>query len=291
MGATGYVGRSALEALWAETVMAVRDVRALPDGRSLSVGDVVVNCAGSVGFDQPTLEAVNVELARDVARHAAAAGAHLIHVSSAAVFDGVRRGRVDEASSPQPVTAYGRSKARGEDAVRAALPEARIVRPSKVIGGDDPRRRLHALILHAGRGRPLPVPPREPLWANFVSSAQVGTGLREIALHCTTAPSVVHLTATVPWVELVSLLEAALGRPVGRLPRALTAASGRLAEVVARLPAHARPRHAQRLLEIWDLQEFTTSRTPVPADGLAQAIEQIARTYGLGVTRQERQRS
>jgi dTDP-4-dehydrorhamnose reductase len=65
---------------------------------------------------------------------AEAVGAHLVHVSSDAVFSG-RNSPYDEAAAPDPVTPYGAAKAAAETAVRAIAPGALIARTSLIIGG------------------------------------------------------------------------------------------------------------------------------------------------------------
>jgi dTDP-4-dehydrorhamnose reductase len=74
-----------------------------------------------------------VEGSRHVAEAAAAAGAHLVHLSSDAVFRG-RPMSYQESDRPDPITDYGRWKAEAEDAVCAALPTATIVRTSLLYG-------------------------------------------------------------------------------------------------------------------------------------------------------------
>ncbi len=93
---------------------------------AIGKADTVVNMIGSLyekGRD--SFQAVHVEEAARVARAARACGAkRFIHISSLA-------------ADKNCASAYGRSKAAGEDAVRAIFPEATIVRPSLVIGAED----------------------------------------------------------------------------------------------------------------------------------------------------------
>ncbi|AUW60090.1 complex I NDUFA9 subunit family protein [Sphingobium sp. SCG-1] len=90
--------------------------------RAVAGADVVVNLVGilSGAFDR-----VHREGAETVAKAATAAGVgSLVHVSAIGAD-------ADSAS------AYGRSKGQGEAAVRAALPQSIIVRPSIVFGRED----------------------------------------------------------------------------------------------------------------------------------------------------------
>jgi dTDP-4-dehydrorhamnose reductase len=56
----------------------------------------------------------------------------LIHLSTDLVFDG-EAGPYDEESAVSPLIAYGRWKARAEAAVREALPQAALLRPSLIV--------------------------------------------------------------------------------------------------------------------------------------------------------------
>jgi uncharacterized protein YbjT (DUF2867 family) len=87
--------------------------------------DVVVNLV-AILFERgrQTFPAVHVAGADAVARAAAAAGARMIHVSAIGA----------DANSPSH---YGRTKALGETAVRAAVPGAPIFRPSIMFGPED----------------------------------------------------------------------------------------------------------------------------------------------------------
>jgi dTDP-4-dehydrorhamnose reductase len=80
---------------------------------------------------------VNVSGARNVAVAAAAVGARLIHLSTDVVFAGDAGRPYVETDAPRPVTAYGRSKAEAEAAVRSAHPGAAIVRTSLIYGGPE----------------------------------------------------------------------------------------------------------------------------------------------------------
>ena len=77
--------------------------------------------------------AVNGEGAGNVAAACAEVGATLVHLSTDYVFSGRKDGYV-EADEPDPVNAYGRSKALGEARVRAAGGDWRIVRTSRLFG-------------------------------------------------------------------------------------------------------------------------------------------------------------
>lgn len=90
--------------------------------RLVQPGDAVVNL---VGVLKGNFHAVHGDAAETVARLAAEGGAGaLVHVSAIGA----------DADSP---SAYGRSKAAGEEKVRAAFPHATILRPSILFGRED----------------------------------------------------------------------------------------------------------------------------------------------------------
>src|SRR5689334_12846488 len=87
--------------------------------------DVVVYLAGTrFARGKQTFEAVQQEGADPVARATAANGARLIHVSALG-------------ADPDSTAAYARTKAAGEAAVLAAVPDATIFRPSIMFGPED----------------------------------------------------------------------------------------------------------------------------------------------------------
>ena len=94
--------------------------------RAVEGACAVVNLCGILHErGRQTFAAIHVEAADRIARAAAEAGAaHLLHVSALGA----------DAASP---SAYARSKAAGETAVRAAFPTATIFRPSLVFGPED----------------------------------------------------------------------------------------------------------------------------------------------------------
>lgn len=85
----------------------------------------VINLVGILNERGASFDSVHVEGARLVAAAAAKAGAQaLVHVSAIG-------------ANPESPSAYGRSKGQGESAVRAAFPNATILRPSIVFGPED----------------------------------------------------------------------------------------------------------------------------------------------------------
>jgi len=102
--------------------------------------DAVINCAawtdvdGAENAGEAAAE-VNRDGAGNVARAADEAGAWTVHVSSDYVFDGTKRTPYVESDQTNPLSAYGRSKLGGEQAVAAAAPSSHtIVRSSWLFG-------------------------------------------------------------------------------------------------------------------------------------------------------------
>ncbi|HEX8486542.1 complex I NDUFA9 subunit family protein [Sphingomonas sp.] len=131
--------------------------------QAVAGADVVINLVGVLTGD---FARYHVEGARIVAEAARAAGASaLVHMSAIG-------------ADPHSPSAYGRSKGDGEAAVRAAFPDATIVRPSIVFGREDQFvNRFAAMIAKA------PVVPVLRAGARFqpVFASDVGDGIARIA--------------------------------------------------------------------------------------------------------------
>jgi len=101
--------------------------------------DVVVNCAAWTAVDDAEAHEgdafrVNATGAANLARAAHATGARLVQVSTDYVFDGAATAPYAEDAPLAPVSAYGRTKAAGEWAVRAQAPDHLIVRTAWLYG-------------------------------------------------------------------------------------------------------------------------------------------------------------
>jgi dTDP-4-dehydrorhamnose reductase len=95
---------------------------------ALRGADVVVHTA----YRQES-ESVTVTGAEVVARRAPA---RLIHLSTDVIFSGVLGRPLREEDAPDPVTEYGAFKARAEELVLAARPDALVIRTSLIYRGD-----------------------------------------------------------------------------------------------------------------------------------------------------------
>lgn len=105
--------------------------------------DVVVNTAAWTDVDaaeeaEAQAFSVNAVGAANIAHASGAAGAVLVHVSTDYVFRGDATVPYQVDSPLDPLNAYGRTKAAGEWAVRAANPRAHIVRTAWLYGEHGP---------------------------------------------------------------------------------------------------------------------------------------------------------
>lgn len=104
---------------------------------------VVVNVAAWTAVDDAETKegaafAVNALGAASLARASAAHGARMVQISTDYVFDGAATTPYAEEELPAPRSAYGRTKAAGEWAVRAELADHLIVRTAWLYGAGGP---------------------------------------------------------------------------------------------------------------------------------------------------------
>ena len=155
-GAAGLVGSALCPALEHDghTVVSTDAVAARPEIVPLDIADptapaalferirpdVVIHLAAETDVDRCEQEPahayrVNAAGTEHVARACRQAGARLVYVSTAAVFDGEKPTAYLESDPPNPVNVYGRTKLAGEYAVRRLGGQHQIVRASWVVGG------------------------------------------------------------------------------------------------------------------------------------------------------------
>jgi dTDP-4-dehydrorhamnose reductase len=276
LGASGYLGQAVAVRLNAlDPSPTVETARSIDEFRAeLGPKDAILNCVGYVGSDRARLREANVKHVERVSEAARPAGARVVHISSSAVFDAIRSGDLTETTTPRARSAYGRSKLDGERRLKGLLPEACIVRPAKLFGGNDPRKRLHSLVAHVESGRALPVPVRPHLWANFVWVADAARILANLAAEPTPG-TIVHLASPLPWSDFVELLSTAVGRPVRRANRALEPTLHVAAALLGRLPLNPPPRSAERLLELWDRRVFHDSRNSLDRTSVLAGLRDV----------------
>jgi len=117
----------------------VTDPAALERKLDLERPDVVINCAAWTEVDgaeeaEEAAFAVNGAGAGNVAAAAAKLEARVVHVSTDYVFDGAKAAPYVESDQPAPLSAYGRTKLAGEEAVAAANKRHFIVRSAGLFG-------------------------------------------------------------------------------------------------------------------------------------------------------------
>jgi dTDP-4-dehydrorhamnose reductase len=99
---------------------------------AVAASDVVVNCAAWTAVDdaeghEDEAHQVNAVAPGILARAAARHGRRIVQVSTDYVFDGTATSPYDEDAPADPRSAYGRTKAAGEAAVREAAPGRHLV--------------------------------------------------------------------------------------------------------------------------------------------------------------------
>ena len=148
-GANGMLGRDLQAALAGREVTAlgradldVTDAAAVDD--AVRGHDVVINCAAYTKVDDAETHeddayAVNATGAGNLAASAAAVGARIVQVSTDYVFDGHATAPYAEQTPRAPISAYGRTKAAGEELVLERNPGgAYIVRTAWLYGQHGP---------------------------------------------------------------------------------------------------------------------------------------------------------
>lgn len=101
--------------------------------------DLIINCAAMTNVDgceahEDAAYLVNATGAENLARAAARADIPIVHTSTDYVFPGNEAGERAESDMVAPISAYGRSKLKGEQLVAAANPKRHIVRTAWLYG-------------------------------------------------------------------------------------------------------------------------------------------------------------
>jgi dTDP-4-dehydrorhamnose reductase len=144
-GGTGQVGGALQLTMpnWAEVVALERadcdiaNAQAVEAAISDHAPVLVINAAAYTAVDAAEQDAemahkINGVAPGLIAEAAVRAGAGVVHISTDFVFDGLKSSPYLPNDSANPLSVYGRSKWEGEQAVRAALPGALIIRTSWV---------------------------------------------------------------------------------------------------------------------------------------------------------------
>jgi len=140
--------------------------------------DWVINCAAYTQVDRAESEVeqafvINRDSAAQLAGAVAGYGGNVLHVSTDFVFDGKQSRPYREEDDARPLGVYGRSKREGEQAVRAALPEAIVLRTAWVYGVHG-HNFVKTILRVASDGKPLRVVDDQvgsPTWARDIAGA------------------------------------------------------------------------------------------------------------------------
>jgi dTDP-4-dehydrorhamnose reductase len=136
-GASGMLGRDIQDVLGARPFTAlsrgqldILDFDAVR--RALTGHNVVINCAAYTAVDDAETHeaeafAINAEGAQNLALAARDEGATLIHVSTDYVFNGQATAPYGEDDERNPLGAYGRTKAAGEELILEAHPAGSVI--------------------------------------------------------------------------------------------------------------------------------------------------------------------
>jgi dTDP-4-dehydrorhamnose reductase len=189
VGAEGMLGRDLREVAMAaghevrglgKLDLDVTDRDQVIDRLQLDKPDIVLNCAAWTDVDGAEddpegADRVNVEGAANVAEAAAEVDCRVLYVSTDYVFDGTKGTPYVESDPPSPISAYGRSKLKGEEATLFANPRAYVVRTSWLFGLGGPN--FVESMLHAGevQGRVVVVRDQigSPTWTGHLAQAIV----------------------------------------------------------------------------------------------------------------------
>jgi nucleoside-diphosphate-sugar epimerase len=251
--------------------------------------DVVFHVAGLVAArSEAEFLRVNRDGAVALARASARAGvSRFVLVSSLSVTGPSPPGHpVDEASGPGPVTAYGRSKKAGEEAVRAAGVPFVVVRPPAAYGPRD--RAFLALFRTASRGV-VPLLGDGGQELTLVHAADLARALVAVATSAATLGGTYHAGHPEPLTQRA--LAGAVGRAVGRrvrgvglsgaVVRAALGVAGAAARALGRAPLLDGDKANELLAPGWSCSSEALRRdagwaAEIPLD---QGLAETARAY------------
>ncbi|MFH1098982.1 MAG: dTDP-4-dehydrorhamnose reductase [Candidatus Uhrbacteria bacterium] len=133
IGAKGMLGQELVRVFedadvsaWNTTEVDITDAVAVRDRIGAARPQIIINAAAYNAVDRAEEEPevanqVNGAAVGYIAEAAAEVGATFVHYSTDYVFDGTKTGGYEEQDEPNPISAYGRSKRAGEDALRAVV--------------------------------------------------------------------------------------------------------------------------------------------------------------------------
>lgn len=222
VGSNGMFGREMLEFLSAKNQEAVGFDRASIRAQSsvdeisaLITGfDVLVNAAGFTAVDQAETElfeanSVNAIFAGKLAQAAAQANVRLMHISTDYVFDGYASQPYRVTDQVDPQTAYGESKALGENLVDESGADYSILRTAWLysVGGKNFAKTIASILKSQGQARVVGDQIGQPTWA-----ADLARVVFDVA-QLSELPRIVHATSSGSgsWADFAREIAGALG--------------------------------------------------------------------------------
>jgi dihydroflavonol-4-reductase len=198
--------------------------------------DCVIHLAGVIKALRPAdYYTGNARTSETLARAAAGRELRFVHVSSLAAVGPAGSAPLTEDAPCHPISDYGKSKLEGEQAVRAILPDAVVIRPPVVYGPADTG--VLEIFRSVARGWSLEISGGER-WFSFVYVDDLIDGLLRAACHPGAPGRTYFLSSPEPstWTELTALAARIMNmRPRHlRLPVPLAYAAGAAAEFWSR---------------------------------------------------------
>ena len=235
-GAAGLLGQ-ATQRLWSKTAtvdarthaqLDVTDAAALASALDESRPDVVVQAAAYnrvdlAESDREEAERVNHGANRDLARLCAERNILLVAVSTDYVFDGALRRPYTEEDATAPLSHYGRTKLRGEEAVRAAGGEHLIIRTQALYG--EARRTIVNRVLEGGEIQMARDRVSQP-----TSAADLAAGILRLVEAGARGLFNVANQGPVSWYEFALMVREMSGRTDGRVTPVDAGARGEAAD-------------------------------------------------------------
>lgn len=228
-----------------------------PLGQAVEGVDWVFHLAGALkGFRQEDLLRVNRDGTRRLTEACIAHTPNLsrfVLVSSLAAAGPSSGGQISakEDAPSQPLTWYGKSKLEAEAVIQNAGLPFTIVRPPIVFG---PRDRDVFSYFQIAKAGILPIPGRKDRCYSLVFAPDLAEGILRAAEAPASIDEVFPLTGpeVVTWSELGQKISAALGvrGHVLRLPEFTIRASGRIADLAARLRGRPQIFSSQKVIEM-----------------------------------------
>ena len=189
-------------------------------------GDVIVNCAGWTDVDRA--ESQEVAAARinaagpgTLAAACQERGARLVHMSTDYVFSGTAKKPYPEDAPLAPRSAYGRSKAAGERAVRELLPDAGFIVRTAWLYGEHGRNFVSTMMRLERSQETVDVVDDQrgqPTWTRDVAARVLDV------VELDPAPGTYHATSSdeTTWFGLARAIFTAVGADPGRVRPATT---------------------------------------------------------------------